>query len=47
MVLSEFAARNLGPKEVGAVFGDVVKHAAADSSREAVHSASIGKVSED
>ena len=26
VVWSEFAARNLGPKEVGALFGDIVKH---------------------
>ena len=49
VVWSEFAARNLGPKEVGALFGDIVKHAshqggANNDNAETVRSATISKV---
>ena len=41
VVWSEFAARNLGPKEVGALFGDIVKHV---EGADPVRSETISKV---
>ena len=44
VVWAEFTARNFGPREVGSLFGDIVKHAGGANHAHSDRSAKISKV---